>query len=147
MYMDMGSVQRQEMVMRIEPDTGWKVASATIGGAWAALCFLSQTLIVLMVLDFLTGILASLASGKTLSSKVSFRGLSKKVMMALSVGLAAWLQPAAGGVDLQNAVAGFWCANELISVLENYGVAKLPIPDELRGLIAKFSPPPKTQEG
>jgi toxin secretion/phage lysis holin len=137
---------RQEMAMRIEPDIWWKVATAGIGGFWAGLQFLSQTLVVLIVADVVTGVLASLASGKTLSSKVSFKGMAKKVMMLLSVGLAAWLQPVAGGVDLQNAVAGFWCANELLSIIENYGVAKLPIPDQMRELIGKLSPP-RPQEG
>jgi toxin secretion/phage lysis holin len=144
MYMSMEP--RQEQVMRIEPDIWWKVATGAIGGFWAGLQFLSQTMLVLMAVDIVTGVLASLASGEKLSSKVSFRGLAKKVLMVISVGIAAWLEPAAGGVELQNAVAGFWCANELLSIIENYGVAKLPIPDALRDMIAKLSPP-KPQEG
>lgn len=52
------------------------------------------------------------------------------------------------GVPLGEAVAGFYAAHELLSVLQNADRAGLPVPQVLRDALAKLSPePPKEAKG
>ena len=119
--------------------TWLKVLAATVAMVWVGLHPLYQALVVLIVADVVTGVLASLATGTKLSSDVSYRGIAKKVMKVLMVGVAAYLEPHAGGVPLGPVVAGYWCADELLSIVENYGRAGLPVPKVLRDVLEKLS--------
>jgi toxin secretion/phage lysis holin len=117
-----------------------KLVAAIAAAVWVGLHPLYQALLVLIVADIIVGVLASLATGEKLSSDVSYRGIVRKVLKVIMVGLAAYLEPYVGGVPLGPAVAGYWCADELLSIVENYGRAGLPVPKALRDALAKLSP-------
>ena len=93
----------------------------------------------LMALDYLTGVLCAAADRK-LSSAVGFRGLCKKVMILILVGIAHILDVhvAGGGSALRAAVICFYMSNEGLSLLENAAHAGLPIPDRLKDALAQL---------
>lgn len=111
---------------------------AVITGVWGSLHVLTQTLCILIALDFSTGILIAW-SMKTICSDISFRGISKKATMLLLVGATASYnatQPL--GFDAASAVAGFFCTTEFISILENASKLGVPLPTVIRLALAKI---------
>ncbi len=105
---------------------------ASLFGGWTQAM---TTLVVFMTVDFLSGVICAgvfKSSNKTegggLSSKVGFTGLVKKCMIMLFVLVGARLDIALGTAYLKDAVCIGFCANELLSVIENAGAIGLPIP-------------------
>lgn len=133
-----------------------KSVAVAAAGFWGGLIPMVQLLLLIMALDVLSGVMVAGAQGQ-LSSKVSFVGISRKVLALLLVALAAAiaaqvpevLRPelTLGGlnvvVSLDAAVAGFYCYHEGLSVLENATEAKLPVPGFLKEALAKLTPEPK----
>lgn len=141
--------QQLDQQLQLDPriEVVGKLVFGTLIGWWAGLHWTYQALIVLIVVDMVTGVVASLVVGRKLDSSISWRGILKKAMEMLSVGLAAFLEPNAGGVPLGPMVAGYWLAHEGLSVAENYAIAGLPLPRALRDVLAKMAsespkPPP-----
>jgi toxin secretion/phage lysis holin len=118
---------------------GGALVVAFIAARWGGLPFVLQLLIILMALDILSGLIAGFVT-KKLSSDVSFRGLAKKAMILVLVGLAQLLGGAVSIGGLGSAVAGFYCVHEGLSILENAVRAGVPVPDFLREALAKLSP-------
>jgi len=120
-----------------------KTIAATVAAIWGGLGALMQLLLILMLIDCLTGVLGA-AQRRELSSEISFRGMTKKAIALLLVGTAAAIEIYAsdmvGGLPLDEAVAGFYCAHEGLSILENAVGAGLPVPQVLRDVLAKLSP-------
>ena len=76
------------------------------------------TLLIFIVIDYLTGILVAIYN-KNLSSSVGFKGICKKVIIVLMVGIATRLEIALGLEEIRYVVISFYLANEGISILEN----------------------------
>lgn len=116
----------------------WGVLPAIAAGVWGGLHPLLQTLVILIGLDFLSGLLWAWGAG-VISSDASFRGMAKKAMMLVLVGAAsAYNATQPLGFDAGAAVAGFFCATELISITENAGRLGVPLPRVLTRAIAKL---------
>lgn len=118
----------------------WGVIPAFLAGMWGGFHPLIQTLVVLIAIDFASGLIYAWSAG-TVSSDASYKGMGKKAMMLLLVGAAHVYnatQPL--GFDASTAVAGFFCTTELISIVENAGRIGLPIPKVLMDAIAKLQP-------
>lgn len=114
----------------------WITAAAA--GIWGGFHPLVQTLVVLILLDFASGLLYAWSCG-AVSSDASYRGMAKKAMMLLLVGAAhAYNATQPLGFDAGTAVAGFFCTTELISIVENAGRLGLPIPKPLMDALAKL---------
>ena len=77
---------------------------------------------------------------KKLSSEVGFRGIAKKVLIFLLVGIANILdvQVIGNGSVLRTAVIFFYISNEGVSLLENAGHLGLPIPEKLKHILAQL---------
>ena len=118
--------------------TGVRVVAAFVGGVWLGLHPLFQALIILMVLDIVTGVLSGYVARK-LNSDVSFRGVTKKVLILLAVATAGVVGPHIGDVPLAEVVAGFYVMNEGLSIVENMAEAGLPVPDVLKDALAKLN--------
>lgn len=130
--------------MEIDSGVAWVLrglaAILAVGlGLWTGLVPIIQALMVLMVLDVVSGFLSAFINS-TLSSDVSLRGMAKKAMVLLLVTMAAWLQPLVGLDALDDLVTGFFIAHEGLSILENAANAGLPIPAVLRAALAKLNP-------
>lgn len=98
---------------------------------------LVSTLLLLMIIDVICGLVTSFIC-KTVSSSVSWRGMSKKVVMLLVVGLAAVLEPFAQGIPLAKLVSLFYIATEALSIMENAAIAGVPLPSVLTEALVKI---------
>lgn len=89
-------------------------------------------LIVFVVVDYITGVLAAIIQ-KKVSSEIGFKGICKKVLIFCLVGLAHILdtQVIKIGSVLRTAVIFFYISNEGISVVENAARIGLPVPQKL----------------
>ena len=77
---------------------------------------------------------------KKLSSAVGFRGICKKVLILMLVGLAniVDLHVVGTGSALRGAVICFYLSNEGLSLLENAAHIGLPIPDKMKDVLAQL---------
>ena len=95
-----------------------------LGGADVAL----QCLVTAIALDYVSGIIRAFNS-KTLSSRIGFTGILKKVGILLLVMLSVLIDRVTGGTGaIRTLVIYYFVANEGLSIIENLGQAGLPIP-------------------
>lgn len=96
-------------------------------------------LIVLMVIDYISGIMIAV-SEKNLSSSIGFKGICRKTMILMMVGVANILDVNVVGTGsaLRTAVATFFVSNEAISVTENAARLGLPIPEKLKEVLTQL---------
>ena len=100
------------------------------------------TLIILMVIDYIMGIIvagvfkkSSKSDTGALNSNAGWKGLCKKGVMILIVLVAYRLDVSVGTSYIKSvAIIGF-IANETISIFENAGIMGVPIPDKLKNVI------------
>ncbi|MBM7704833.1 phage holin family protein [Metabacillus iocasae] len=94
-------------------------------GGWD---YLLMVLIACVALDYITGVLAAFVK-KSLSSKVGFKGIAKKIFIFILVAVANFLDSLLWDNHLiRDATILFYVVNEIISITENAGVVGLPIP-------------------
>lgn len=120
-----------------------QMAVAAIGG-WlgyflGGLDGLMIALIVFMALDYITGLMCAVID-KKLSSAVGFRGICKKVLILMLVGVAnvVDIHIVGTGSALRSAVICFYLSNEGLSLLENAAHIGLPIPEKLKSVLAQL---------
>jgi toxin secretion/phage lysis holin len=94
-------------------------------------------LLILVILDWLSGVCRACIT-KSLSSSISWRGMVRKVFMLLLIGVAAVLQPFAGGLPLTELVALAFVVVESLSIVENAAASGIPIPRALADVLAKL---------
>ena len=96
-------------------------------------------LIIFVVTDYFTGILAA-GIRKELSSEVGFKGICRKVLIFLLVGIANILdvQVIGTGSVLRTAVIFFYLSNEGVSLLENAAHLGLPVPEKMKDILAQL---------
>lgn len=100
---------------------------------------LLYALITCVVIDYLTGIMCAIEH-KKLSSAVGFKGICRKVLIFLIVGMGNIIDEHVlgfGGV-LRTAVIFFYISNEGISLLENAVELGLPVPEKIRAVLAQL---------
>ena len=93
---------------------------------FGGLDMLFTALLVCIVLDYLTGVLAAIYE-KRLNSEIGFRGILRKVVILLIIAFAHMIEGAAGVTGIRDVVIGFYIANEGISILENAGRMNVPV--------------------
>ena len=100
---------------------------------------LLYALIAFVVIDYITGVMCA-AVDKKLSSKVGFKGICRKVLIFLLVGIANILDVAVIGTGsvLRTAIIFFYISNEGVSVLENTGHIGLPIPQKMKDILEQL---------
>lgn len=98
-------------------------------GGWSGVL---GVLLVFVILDYLTGIAAAGMSGK-LESNIGMFGIARKVFIFAMVSVAHLVDGVLGDGHLfRDAVAFFYIANELLSIIENGGKLGAPIPPVIR---------------
>ena len=120
-----------------------QIAVAAIGG-WLGYFLggvdgMMIALIVLMTLDYVTGVMCAIVD-KKLSSAVGFKGICKKVLVFILVGVGNIIDVqflGQAGV-LRTAVIFFYLSNEGVSLLENAGHLGLPIPAKLKAVLEQL---------
>ena len=96
-------------------------------------------LIAFVVIDYITGVMCAIVE-KKLSSEVGFKGICRKVLIFLLVGVANLLDVYVLGeaAVLRTAVIFFYLSNEGVSLLENAGHLGLPIPAKLKAVLEQL---------
>lgn len=100
---------------------------------------LLYALIAFVVIDYITGVMCAI-NDKTLSSEVGFRGICRKVLIFLLVGIANILdvQVIGTGSILRTAVIFFYISNEGVSLLENAAHLGLPVPEKIKTVLEQL---------
>ncbi len=120
-----------------------QLAFAAVGG-WLGYFLggcdgLLYALIAFVAIDYITGVMCAI-SDKTLSSEVGFRGICRKVLIFLLVGIGHIVDAqviGSGGV-LRTAVIFFYLSNEGVSLIENAAHLGLPVPDKLKAVLEQL---------
>ena len=96
-------------------------------------------LVMFVVMDYISGVMCAVAD-KTLSSEVGFKGICRKVLIFVLVGIANILdvQVIGTGSVLRTAIIFFYISNEGISLLENAGYLGLPIPEKIKTVLEQL---------
>ena len=100
---------------------------------------LIYALILFVVVDYITGVMCAVAD-KKLSSEVGFKGICRKVLIFLLVGIGHILdtQIIGAGSVLRTAVIFFYLSNEGVSLIENAAHLGLPIPEKLKVVLEQL---------
>ena len=96
-------------------------------------------LILFMAVDYVTGVMCAVVD-KRLSSTVGFKGIFKKVLILMLVGIAHMLDAAVIGTGsvLRTAIIFFYLSNEGVSLLENATHLGLPVPEKLKAVLQQL---------
>ena len=90
-----------------------------------------QSLLIVMVVDYLTGI-ASAIYNKELSSKIGFKGILKKISYLCVVALSVVIDNLTGQSGLiRTLVIYFFVANDGLSIIENMAEMNVKLPQKL----------------
>lgn len=100
---------------------------------------LLYALIAFVVIDYITGVMCAVAD-RNLSSEVGFKGIAKKVLIFLLVGIGNIIdtQVIGNGSVLRTAVIFFYISNEGVSLVENAAHLGLPIPTKLKDVLEQL---------
>lgn len=106
--------------------------AAYLGGWDTAL----QALVVFMSIDYITGIVVAAVFKKslktesgTLNSRIGLKGLFRKMAMLAGVLMAYYLDQVAGTDFVRDATCLAFICNEGLSIIENFGLMGVPIPE------------------
>jgi toxin secretion/phage lysis holin len=126
--------------------TAWNLiqGALTVFGGWLGYALggyngFLYALLAFMALDYITGIMCAILE-KKLSSVVGFRGIFKKVLILIMVGIAHAIDHnlIGTGESVRTAVLVFYLSNEGVSLLENAARIGLPIPEKLRQILIQL---------
>ena len=109
-------------------------------GAWlGGVDGLIFALIAFVITDYITGVMCAI-SDKKLSSEVGFKGICKKVLIFVLVGVGNIIDTRVIGTGsvLRTAVIFFYLSNEGVSLLENAAHLGLPIPKKLKAILQQL---------
>ena len=108
---------------------------------------LLYTLLAFTAMDYITGIMCAV-NDHTLSSEVGFRGICRKVLIFMLVGIANILDADVVGTGsvLRTAVIFFYISNEGVSLLENAAHLGLPVPEKIKMVLKQLHDRAKKEE-
>ncbi|SQB34164.1 phage holin family protein [Clostridium cochlearium] len=94
---------------------------------------LLYALVAFVVLDYITGLMVAILD-KKLSSSIGFKGIFKKVLIFIFVGIGHIIDfyILQNGSAVRTAVIFFYLSNEGLSIVENAAKIGLPVPESLK---------------
>ena len=100
---------------------------------------LLYALLAFVAADYITGVMCAVAD-KKLSSAVGFKGICRKVLIFVLVGIGHILdtQVIGTGSVLRTAVIFFYLSNEGVSLMENAAHLGLPVPAKLKNVLEQL---------
>lgn len=136
-------IQALRGILPTQTQVEWGTIVSGIGTVFSYFCGWDTTieaLLWLMVIDYVSGVLAAYISPNlSLSSQRGFRGICKKIMILLLVVLGHEVEKAVGIPAVQSVVVWFFIGNEGLSIVENAAKAGLPVPAKLREALEQLS--------
>lgn len=128
---------KQNIIVTVSGFVGGLI-TALFGGWDSSL----TTLLIFMVVDFITGIIVAGVFHKStkttsggLSSKTGWKGLCKKIMIIILVAIGHRIDLMFGTEYIMSGICIAFMVNELISIVENAGLMGVPIPAILKKAI------------
>lgn len=116
----------------------------TVVGGWLGYFLggcdgLILALLLFVVADYITGVMCA-AIDKKLSSSVGFKGIFRKVLIFMLVGIANIIdfQVIKQGSVIRTAVIFFYLSNEGLSLIENAAHLGLPVPEKLKNVLEQL---------
>lgn len=103
-------------------------------GGWDGLII---TLVTLIILDYTTGVLKAIYS-KELSSEIGIKGIIRKVLILIVIGVTVLIQNNLGIPAIREMVIMFFITNEGISLLENVSQMDIGIPKKLKDTLLQL---------
>lgn len=97
-------------------------------GGWDTL---AKVLFGLMFLDYLTGLIVGYKM-QNLNSKRAFKGLRKKLLILVILCGVSLMHKLVPDLAFRTLVGMFYCATELLSIVENVAKVGVPIPKKLK---------------
>jgi toxin secretion/phage lysis holin len=111
------------------------IIGAFVGWLFGGWSLLLQILLAFVIIDYLSGLLASGVEGK-LSSKVGYKGIAKKAMIFMIVAVGHLIDRAVGqGHMISDTIVFFYLGMELLSITENAGRAGVPVPSQVKNAV------------
>ena len=100
---------------------------------------LLYALIAFVVIDYITGVMCAVID-HNLSSEIGAKGIFKKVLIFLLVGIGHIIDTHVIGTGsvLRTAVIFFYISNEGVSLLENAAHLGLPVPEKLKAVLEQL---------
>ena len=116
-------------------DMGKRLLTLFFGAADGLL----YALIVVIILDYVTGVCVAVHSGK-LSSTIGAKGIAKKVgifaLISVSHIIDTYLLKSSDAI--RTVTTTFYISNEFLSILENATKLNLPLPEKLRAVLTSL---------
>ena len=116
----------------------------TVVGGWLGYFLggcdgLILALLLFVVTDYITGVMCA-AIDKKLSSSVGFKGIFRKVLIFMLVGIANIIdfQVIKQGSVIRTAVIFFYLSNEGLSLIENAAHLGLPVSEKLKNVLEQL---------
>jgi len=103
-----------------------------------ALGYEVNLLLALMLFDILTGIVKS-AVNKKLSSTIGIAGLLKHTLVGMTMIAVSLLAPLYGVEEYAKMLVLFYCLQYALSIVENWALIGLPVPEFLYQILEKVS--------
>ena len=116
------------------------VIGGSIGFYLGSIDAFIYTLLAFIIADYITGVLRAGVERK-LSSSVGFKGIAKKIVIFIVVGIANLCDVnliKGDGTMIRTAIIFFYIANEGLSILENTMAIGLPVPEKLREMLEQL---------
>nr|DAW12761.1 MAG TPA: holin [Caudoviricetes sp.] len=116
-----------------------KVGLAMIWTSWLSVIIyliggfdiLFRALLIMMALDYITGVAKGFKNKKANSSR-AYKGLKKKLIVLMVIVAATQMDMILQGVGIRTLVLMFYVATEFLSILENAAILGIPIPEKLK---------------
>lgn len=102
---------------------------------------LAKSLLALMFLDYLSGLWVGYKQ-QNLNSKRAFKGIQKKFLILVLLCGASIMHKLVPDLEFRSLVGLFYCATELLSIVENAGKVGVPIPIKLKKALEQLRDDP-----
>lgn len=95
------------------------------------------TLLVFIMIDYITGVMCAIIN-KKLSSKIGYKGIFKKLLIIILIGLVNLLGKSINIDGLRYVAISFYIANEGLSIIENASIIGVPIPQKIKDILKQL---------
>lgn len=127
---------RTEVIVGAGASVVGTIVNHVLGGFDEAL----EALIILMLLDYITGVMAAWIMPDTkLDSHKGFYGLGKKVVILCAVSAGYLFGHMTGQDMVRDIVIWFYAGNEGLSILENIANCGVPVPTKLKENLEQYA--------
>ena len=105
-------------------------------GGWDGYLY---ALVVFVAIDYITGLMCAVVN-KNLSSEIGAKGIFRKVLIFALVGIGYTIDMylIGDGSVIRTVVIFFFISNEGVSLLENATHIGLPVPPQMKGILAQL---------